>query len=86
MNAVIVAVLVMLVLSLLRVNVVFALLIGALAGGLSGGLPFMDTIGAFAKPSLVAWPSLFTNFNTPCTSSSGIPVREIATANPPSMA
>lgn len=49
MNAVIVAVLVMLVLSLLRVNVVFALLIGALAGGLSGGLPFMDTIGAFTS-------------------------------------
>lgn len=49
MNAVIVAVLVMLILSLLRVNVVFALLIGALAGGLSGGLPFMDTIGAFTS-------------------------------------
>lgn len=49
MNAVIVAVLVMLVLSLLRVNVVFALLIGALAGGLSGGLSFMDTIGAFTS-------------------------------------
>ncbi|MFC3209897.1 Na+/H+ antiporter family protein [Planomicrobium okeanokoites] len=49
MNAVIVAVLVMLLLSLLRVNVVFALLIGALAGGLSGGLPFMDTIGAFTS-------------------------------------
>lgn len=49
MNAVIVAVLVMLILSLLRVNVVFALLIGALAGGLSGGLPFMDTISAFTS-------------------------------------
>lgn len=49
MNAVIVAVLVMLILSLLRVNVVFALLIGALAGGLSGGLPFMETIGAFTS-------------------------------------
>ncbi|MCM3612599.1 Na+/H+ antiporter family protein [Planococcus sp. MERTA32b] len=49
MNAVIVAVLVMLILSLLRVNVVFALLIGALAGGLSGGLPFVDTIGAFTS-------------------------------------
>lgn len=47
MNAVIVAVLVMLVLSLLRVNVVFALLIGALAGGLSGGLSFMDTVASF---------------------------------------
>ncbi|TWT22984.1 Na+/H+ antiporter family protein [Planomicrobium sp. CPCC 101110] len=49
MNAVIVAVLVMLVLSLLRVNVVFALLLGALAGGLSGGLPFMDTVTAFTE-------------------------------------
>ncbi|MBT2572124.1 Na+/H+ antiporter NhaC family protein [Planococcus sp. ISL-110] len=47
MNAVVVAVLVMLVLSLLRVNVVFALLIGALAGGLSGGLSFMDTLTSF---------------------------------------
>ncbi|MTD32225.1 Na+/H+ antiporter family protein [Planomicrobium sp. YIM 101495] len=47
MNAVIIAVLVMLVLSLLRVNVVFALLIGALAGGLSGGLSFMETIASF---------------------------------------
>lgn len=49
MNAVILAVLVMLVLSLLRVNVVFALLIGALAGGLSGGLSFMDTITSFTE-------------------------------------
>ncbi|MDN7243752.1 Na+/H+ antiporter NhaC family protein [Planococcus sp. N028] len=47
MNAVIIAVLVMLVLSLLRVNVVFALLIGAIAGGLGGGLSFADTITAF---------------------------------------
>jgi len=49
MNAVIIAVLVMLVLSLLRVNVVFALLIGALAGGLSGGLSFMDTVTAYTE-------------------------------------
>ena len=47
MNAVIIAVLVMLVLSLLRVNVVFALLIGALAGGLSGGLSFTDTLTSY---------------------------------------
>lgn len=47
MNAVIIAVLVMLILSLLRINVVFALLIGALAGGLSGGLSFADTITSF---------------------------------------
>lgn len=49
MNAVIIAVLIMLVLSLLRVNVVFALLIGALAGGLSGGLSFMDTLTSFTN-------------------------------------
>lgn len=47
MNAVILAVLVMLILSLLRVNVVFALLIGALAGGVVGGLSFMGTVTAF---------------------------------------
>lgn len=47
MNAVIIAVLVMLILSLLRINVVFALLIGALAGGLAGGLSFMDTLTSF---------------------------------------
>lgn len=47
MNAVILAVMVMLILSLMRVNVVFALLIGALAGGLSGGLSFMGTVSAF---------------------------------------
>ncbi|WP_088006749.1 Na+/H+ antiporter family protein [Indiicoccus explosivorum] len=47
MNAVIVAVLVMLVLSLLRVNVVFALLLGAIAGGLAGGLSFMESITSF---------------------------------------
>lgn len=47
MNAVIIAVAVMLVLSLLRVNVVFALLIGAITGGLAGGLSLPDTITAF---------------------------------------
>ncbi|MGB5946538.1 Na+/H+ antiporter family protein [Paenisporosarcina sp.] len=47
MNAVIIAVVVMLVLSLLRVNVVFALLIGAITGGLVGGLSLTDTITAF---------------------------------------
>ncbi|ANU09257.1 amino acid transporter [Planococcus antarcticus DSM 14505] len=49
MNAVVIAVLIMLVLSLLRVNVVFALLIGALAGGLSGGLSFTDTVTSFTS-------------------------------------
>ncbi|MEK3887721.1 Na+/H+ antiporter family protein [Bacillus sp. FSL K6-3431] len=48
MNAVVVAVLIMLILSLLRVNVVFALIAGALVGGLSGGLNVKDIIDAFS--------------------------------------
>ena len=47
MNAVIIAVLVMLVLSLLRVNVVLALVAGAITGGLVGGLSFEETIASF---------------------------------------
>jgi putative amino acid transporter len=47
MNAVIVAVLVMLVLSLLRVNVVLALIVGALIGGITGGLTIDKTIEVF---------------------------------------
>ncbi|MGI9273459.1 MAG: Na+/H+ antiporter family protein [Endozoicomonas sp.] len=49
MNAVILAVAVMLALSLVRVNVVLALFIGAMAGGLSGGLDINETMGAFSK-------------------------------------
>ncbi|WP_210365716.1 Na+/H+ antiporter family protein [Bacillus sp. REN3] len=48
MNAVIAAVLVMLVLSLLRVNVVLALIVGALIGGLTGGLSLNKTIEVFS--------------------------------------
>ena len=47
MNAVVIAVIIMLILSLLRVNVVFALLIGALAGGLAGNLSFAETVTAY---------------------------------------
>ncbi|TYS07946.1 Na+/H+ antiporter family protein [Bacillus subtilis] len=47
MNAVVIAVLLMLVLSLLRVNIVIALIIGALAGGLTGGLGLGETVKAF---------------------------------------
>lgn len=47
MNAVIIAVLTMLVLSLLRTHVVMALLVGAIAGGLAGGLGLEGTIAAF---------------------------------------
>lgn len=48
MNAVVTAVLVMLILSLLRVNVVLALIIGALVGGLTGGLTLQETIEIFS--------------------------------------
>lgn len=47
MNAVLIAVAVMLVLSLLRINVVFSLIIGALVGGLTAGLSVAETIEAF---------------------------------------
>lgn len=49
MNAVIIAVLVMLVLSLLRVNVVLSLIVGSLAGGLTGGLSLDKTIEVFSN-------------------------------------
>ena len=47
MNAVLIAVAVMLILSLLRINVVFSLIIGALVGGLTAGLSVTETIEAF---------------------------------------
>ncbi|MBE0497583.1 MAG: sodium:proton antiporter, partial [Campylobacterales bacterium] len=47
MNPVIIAVVVMLVLSLLRINVVIALVIGALAGGMLAGLGVLGSIEAF---------------------------------------
>ncbi|WP_100402006.1 Na+/H+ antiporter family protein [Bacillus sp. FJAT-42315] len=49
MNAVVIAVIVMLLLSLLRVNVVFSLITGALVGGVVGGLGIEGTIGAFTE-------------------------------------
>ena len=47
MNAVLIAVIVMLVLSLLRINVVFSLTIGAIVGGLTAGLSITETIDSF---------------------------------------
>ena len=47
MNAVIVAVVVMLALSVMRINVVFSLVIGALAGGITAGMSLNDTLNAF---------------------------------------
>ncbi|GLY09631.1 Na+/H+ antiporter family protein [Pseudobacillus badius] len=49
MNAVVIAVIVMLLLSLFRVNVVFSLITGALIGGAVGGLGIDGTIGAFSE-------------------------------------
>jgi putative amino acid transporter len=49
MNAVIIAVMIMLILSLFRVNVVLALIIGALVGGLTGGLSIEQTIEVFSN-------------------------------------
>lgn len=47
MNSVVIAVALMLVLSLCRVHVVVALIVGALAGGLFGGMGLKETIAAF---------------------------------------
>ncbi|MEP6420425.1 MAG: sodium:proton antiporter, partial [Marinobacter sp.] len=47
MNAVVAAVVIMLVLSLCRIHVVVALIIGAVAGGLISGLSLDATIAAF---------------------------------------
>lgn len=47
MNAVLIAVGIMLILSLLRINVVLSLTVGAIIGGLAGGLDVTETIKAF---------------------------------------
>ena len=49
MNAILIAVSLMLVLALLRTHVVISLLLGALAGGLLGGLDLQQTMAAFNK-------------------------------------
>lgn len=49
MNSVLIAVLVMLILAISRVHVVLALFIGALVGGLLGGLGFDGTLVAFQE-------------------------------------
>ncbi|KAB2492243.1 Na+/H+ antiporter family protein [Priestia endophytica] len=48
MNAVVAAVLIMLILSALRVNVTIALIVGAFAGGIIGGLGVEETINVFS--------------------------------------
>ncbi|MFT6958651.1 MAG: putative histidine transporter YuiF (NhaC family) [Halieaceae bacterium] len=47
MNAVVLAVSLVLILSLFRVNVIMALCLGALAGGVWSGLTFLETVEAF---------------------------------------
>jgi len=47
MNPVLLAVCLMLILSMMRINVVIALTLSALVGGLSAGLSLSDTVGAF---------------------------------------
>ena len=47
MNAVVLAVLLMLILSLLRINVVIALVLSAMVGGLAGGLGLPETVKVF---------------------------------------
>ena len=49
MNAVLIAVFIMIILSLCRLNVVLALFIGALAGGLTAGMGMMGTITVFTE-------------------------------------
>ncbi|WP_077619227.1 Na+/H+ antiporter family protein [Bacillus sinesaloumensis] len=49
MNAVVIAVLVMLILSLCRINVVVALAVGAIVGGLTGGLDVSTTVSTFTE-------------------------------------
>lgn len=49
MNAVIVAVAVMLILSLLRINVVLSLVLGAFAGGLTSGMGIRATVESFTE-------------------------------------
>src|SRR5699024_8007060 len=47
MNSVLIAILIMVVLSLCKLNVILALFIGALAGGLISGMGVTDVIGVF---------------------------------------
>lgn len=49
MNSVVLAVAVMILLSLARLNVVVALILGALAGGMAGGLSLNETMNAFTE-------------------------------------
>ena len=57
LNPVVLAVLLLLVLSALRLNVVFSLVCSALFGGLLAGMNVADTMGAFSKGLSVSFLS-----------------------------
>lgn len=61
MNAVVIGVLVMLVLSVLRVHVVLSLVVGAFVGGLAAGLPLADMTDAAGNVSTVGVITHFQN-------------------------
>ena len=56
MNAVVIAVLLMLGLSLMRVNVVLALVFSALVGGMLAGLSLPETVSVLAAGWVAARP------------------------------
>ncbi|QEY23427.1 Na+/H+ antiporter family protein [Neisseria animalis] len=61
MNAVVIAVIVMLALSLARVHVVLSLVIGAFVGGLIAGLPLADVAAAGGSPAQEGIITVFQN-------------------------
>ncbi|MCF7521910.1 Na+/H+ antiporter family protein [Neisseria sp. ZJ106] len=61
MNAVVIAVIVMLALSLARIHVVLSLVIGAFVGGLVAGMPVADIAGAAGKVSQEGIITVFQN-------------------------
>ena len=62
MNAVLLAVLVMVGLSLARVHVVLSLLVGALVGGMVAGLPLLDVVDGQTKDVITA--GVLSHFQT----------------------
>ncbi|WP_281646672.1 Na+/H+ antiporter NhaC family protein [Parendozoicomonas sp. Alg238-R29] len=78
MNAVVIAVLVMLAMSLARMNVVLALLVGAITGGIAGGMPIADTLASFsgglANGASIALSYALLGAFAMAISKSGVPV------------
>lgn len=69
MNAVMIGVLVMLILSVARVHVVLSLVVGAFVGGLSAGLPLTDVMDAAGT---VTQKGVLTHFQTGLSGGAGI--------------